>query len=577
MARDDSPAPRDGLNRRRFLERSLAAGAVVSLPAIAAACGDSDDDGTTASAPATTQAAPATSEAAAPTSEATTTTAAETTAAEPTAAEPTAAATSGADPNAKRGGVLRMAVSGGGVTESLDPHAIVNAPDQARALNIFDRLAQTTADLQVENTLAESIEANADATVWQVKLKAGIEFSDGKPLTADDVLYSYKRIGLDDKQPYFSNLDMFDLEAAKKVDELTIEFPLTRPYGDMPRLMASRFLSIVQDGTADFKDPAKVIGTGPFTVGAFTPAERTTLMRNDRYWRDGFPYADQVDLISIDPEAQPNALLSGQVDAIEKFEPAQAKQQQEQGRVQVIVVPGANVPNFTMRLDTPPFDDPKVREAFRLSIDRQKMVDTIFLGNGVVGNDLHGLAYPSYNKDLPQRPYDPERAKALLAEAGHSDGLTVELITGLFVPDATAFAEQAKASGIDIKLKRVTPDEVYNTDLYYLKAPFGETSWGADSFEFIAPQGLFENAPYNETGWKRPEWDARFKEAAGTQDDAARNAIYYELQEELYNEGGYIIWGYGDTFYGAANNVQGLISRPGFVYGEFHFELLWLA
>jgi peptide/nickel transport system substrate-binding protein len=205
------------------------------------------------------------------------------------------------------------------------------------------------------------------------------------------------------------------------------------------------------------------------------------------------------------------------------------------------------------------------------------MVDTIYLGHGVPGNDLHGLAYPSYNKDLPQRPYDPEKAKSLLAAAGHGDGLTVELITGLFVPDATAFAEQAKASGIDIKLKRVTNDEVYNTDLYYLKAPFGETSWGADSFEFIAPQGMFANAPYNETAWKRPDWDARFKTAAGTLDEAARNAIYYELQAELYNEGGYIVYSYGDTFYGAANNVQGLISRPGFQYGEFHFELLWLA
>ena len=578
-ATDDELRP-GPLSRRRLLERSLVAGAALSLPAIAAACGDSDDDGSSsaASTPPASSAAPETT-AAAESSEAPATSAAgSTSVSEPAPTESTAAAeTTAAGEAPKTGGTLRLAVSGGGVTESLDPHAIVNAPDQARALNIFDRLSQTTADLQIENTLAESIEGNADATVWQVKLKDGITFSDGKPLTADDVLWSYKRIGLDEKQPYYSNLDMFDLKAAKKVDDLTIEFPLVRPYGDMPRLMASRYLSIVQDGTADFEDPAKVIGTGPFTVAEFTPAERTTLARNDSYWRDGMPYVDEVDLISIDPEAQLNALLSGQVDAIERLDAAQRRQQESQGKIQVVVIPGASVPNFTMRLDTKPFDDPKVREAFRLSIDRQKMVDTIFLGDGVVGNDLHGLAYPSYNKDLPQRAYDPERAKSLLAEAGHADGLEVELITGLFVPDATAFAEQAKESGINIKLKRVTPDEVYNTDLYYLKAPFGETSWGADSFEFIAPQGLFANAPYNETAWKRPDWDQRFKDAAGTLDEAARNEIYYALQEELWNEGGYIIYGYGDTPYGAANNLMGLIPRPGFQYGEYHFELLWLA
>ena len=276
----------------------------------------------------------------------------------------------------------------------------------------------------------------------------------------------------------------------------------------MPRLMASRYLSIVQDGTADFKDPAKVIGTGPFTVADFTPAERTTLARNDTLLarRHALRRRGRPHLHRPRGAAQRAPLRAGRR-ASRSSTAAQRRQQESQGKIQVVVIPGASVPNFTMRLDTKPFDDPKVREAFRLSIDRQKMVDTIFLGDGVVGNDLHGLAYPSYNKDLPQRAYDPERAKSLLAEAGHADGLEVELITGLFVPDATAFAEQAKESGINIKLKRVTPDEVYNTDLYYLKAPFGETSWGADSFEFIAPQGLFANAPYNETAWKRPDWD----------------------------------------------------------------------
>ena len=273
----DDDRPRGPLSRRRLLERSLVAGAALSLPAIAAACGDSDDSGSSsaASTPPASSAAPETTAAAASSEAPATSAAGSTSVSEPAPTESTAAAeTTAAAADVKTGGTLRLAVSGGGVTESLDPHAIVNAPDQARALNIFDRLSQTTADLKIENTLADSIEGNADATVWQVKLKDGITFSDGKPLTADDVLWSYKRIGLDEKQPYYSNLDMFDLKAAKKVDDLTIEFPLVRPYGDMPRLMASRYLSIVQDGATDFKDPAKVIGTGPFTVGAFTPAER---------------------------------------------------------------------------------------------------------------------------------------------------------------------------------------------------------------------------------------------------------------------------------------------------------------
>ena len=578
-ATDDEPAA-GPLSRRRLLERSLVAGAALSLPAIAAACGDSDDGGSSsaASTPPASSAAPETTAAAASSEAPATSAAGSTSVSEPAPTESTAAAeTTAAGEAPKTGGTLRLAVSGGGVTESLDPHAIVNAPDQARALNIFDRLSQTTADLQIENTLAESIEGNADATVWQVKLKDGITFSDGKPLTADDVLWSYKRIGLDEKQPYYSNLDMFDLKAAKKVDDLTIEFPLVRPYGDMPRLMASRYLSIVQDGTADFKDPAKVIGTGPFTVARVhagrahdARAQRELLARRHALRRRGRPHLHRPR-----GAAQRAALRAGRRhrEARRRAAPPAGVAGQDPGRRD----PGRQRPQLhdaprheaVRRPEgargVPPLDRPP--EDGRHDLPRRR--------RGRQRPARHGL--PVVQQGPAAARVRPRAAKSLLAEAGHADGLEVELITGLFVPDATAFAEQAKASGINIKLKRVTPDEVYNTDLYYLKAPFGETSWGADSFEFIAPQGLFANAPYNETAWKRPDWDQRFKDAAGTLDEAARNEIYYALQEELWNEGGYIIYGYGDTPYGAANNLMGLIPRPGFQYGEYHFELLWLA
>ena len=204
------------------------------------------------------------------------------------------------------------------------------------------------------------------------------------------------------------------------------------------------------------------------------------------------PYVDGVELISIDHEAQLNALLCGQVDAIEKLDAAQAKQQQDAGtdpghrdagrqRAQLHDARSTRSRSTTRRCAR--------RSASRSTARRWSTRSS----SATAWSATTCTAWPTRRttSDLPQRPYDPERAKALLAEAGHADGLEVELITGLFVPDATAFAEQAKASGINIKLKRVTPDEVYNTDLYYLKAPFGETSWGADSFEFIAPQGMF--------------------------------------------------------------------------------------
>jgi peptide/nickel transport system substrate-binding protein len=524
--------PNRGRTRREVLKTSLAGGAALTLPGWLAACGGGDG------------ASPS----------------------------PTAAAQDKPTP----GGTLKLAVSGGGNNESLDPARINTPPDQARALNVYDRLTRTTPKLTIENVLAESVEGNADATVWQVKLKSGVTFQDGKPLTADDVLHTLKRIGLDKEQPYVGSLDMFDFKKIRKVDDLTLELPLTRPYGDMPRLLSSRFLGIVQDGTDKIERVEQVIGTGPFKLDSFTPGERTVLVKNAEYHIDGQPYVDSVELISIDKDGQMNALLGGQVHATDIVDTAVARQHENSNAVRLITLPLADIPNMTMRLDAKPFDDPRVREAFKLALDRQKLVDTIFLGQGKVGNDLHGPGYPSYNSELPQREYDPERAKSLLREAGHGDGLTVELVTALFVPAATAYVESAKAAGIDIRLKRVAEDDIYNTDLYYLKAPFSETSWGADSFEFIAPQGLLSNAPYNETAWKRPAFDEKLKTAIGTVDEEARNAMYFELQEELWNEGGYLIWGFGDALYGAANDVGGLISRPGFVYNDYTFRELWL-
>jgi peptide/nickel transport system substrate-binding protein len=522
--------------RRQVLKGGLAGGAAVALPGLLSACGGDDGGG---------DGTPATSG-------------------------------NAAQDTPTPGGTLRLAISGGGNNETLDPALITTPPDQGRALNVYDRLTRTKNDMSIENVIAESVEGNADATRWQVKLKDGITFHDGKPLTAGDVLHTLRRIGLDKEQPFVSSLDMFDLKAAKAVDDLTLDLPLVRPYGDMPRLFSSRFLGIVPEGTDKIETVEQVNGSGPFTLDSFTPGERTVMRKNESYFMDGQPFVDEVQLISIDKEGQMNALLGGQVDGTEPLDVAVAKQQEGNSAIKIVTMPLQDIPNMTMRLDSKPFDDPRVREAFKLALDREKMVQTIFLGEGQPGNDLFGPAYPSYNKDLPQREYDPERAKALLAEAGHPDGVTVELVTALFVPAATAYAEAAKAAGINIRLKRVSQDDIYNTDLYYLKAPFSETSWGGDSFEFIAPQALLQDAPFNETGWQRPDFDKRLRTAIGTVDEAERIQLYKELQEELWNEGGYLIWGFGDALYGASSNVGGLVSRPGFTYNDFTFRELWL-
>jgi peptide/nickel transport system substrate-binding protein len=557
----DEPGPR--LTRRDLLKRGGAAGVVLALPALIAACGG-DEEPAAEPAPATTEAPPATTEAPPATTEAPPAT----TEAPAPSGEPTP------------GGNLRLALSDGGSSEVLDPQGFISATDQYRTLNIWDRLAEVEADNTISLRLAESIEpaTEGDSTVWIVRLKSGVTFHNGKDLTADDVIWTFQRL-LREEAPYFSAVDPFvDGSKLRKVDDLTVEFGLKQAYGDFRRFLSNRYTHILADGTDTFTTPEECVGTGPYSLQEWAVGERATLAKNASWWSTGQPYLDSIELLQIAPDAQLNALLAGQVDGIERFNTlAEAVQYENDPSVQLFTLPGANVQNLTMRLDSPPFDDANVRLAFRLAFDRQTLLDTLYLGKGSLGNDLHGKAFPSYNSELPQREYDPEQAKALLAEAGHPDGIEVELVTGLYPEQAQIYAQQAQAAGITVNLKTVPAEDIYNTDLYYLKAPFSETSWGADSFEFIAPQGYVSDSPYNETAWLRPEWDARFFEAVGVADDAERNAIFFELQEELYNEGGYLIGAFGDTVYGGAPNVRGVIEQvPGFVWNDARFEQIWL-
>ena len=190
------------------------------------------------------------------------------------------------------------------------------------------------------------------------------------------------------------------------------------------------------------------------------------------------------------------------------------------------------------------------------------------------GNDFWGSLFPSYNDQLPQREYDPEQARSLLQEAGQ-EGIEVELVCANYVEGATAYAEQAKAAGINISINAVPPEDIYNTDLYYLKVPFGETLW-TGSFEETAPQALLAEAFYNETAFIRPEWDERFLQGFGTIDEAERLTIYHDLQEELWNDGGYIVWGLADLVFATAPYVNGVIPW-GTVswWNGLRFEDIW--
>lgn len=485
-----------------------------------------------------------------------------------------------------RGGNLRTGHVGGGDTESINPLVAHNPIDNARAQQLYSMLFFPRPDLTNEPRLALSVEPNKDATVWRLLLRKDVTFHDGKPLVADDVLYTFNWVltaknGAND----YSYLTAFNMKETRKVSDYEIEIHLHTPIGDMPGLLATNSLYVIPDGLTDFSKPN---GTGPFKFVSWTRGVQSYFVRNRNYFESGEPYVNDVTMYSIaDQNARLDALLGHEVDAIEALDYSQAKAQAHNSAVKLLQVVSPSAIPFTMRMDAARFSDNDVRLAFKYAVNREEMIETALLGYGSVGNDLFGKGYPSYNSDLPPRPYDPERAKSLLKRAGFSVPFNVTLYTsngvipGLYEA-AIAFVEQAKPAGINVTLQELPANSYFSPGINKYEsasAPFYQ-SWWPYSFEEQAVNALVPHSNFGgETEWAKiyPNWGAEFVKAEGISDAAKRDAAYKALQVPLYEEGGYVVWGYSDIIDAYSPQLNGVVGNPTFSLGYYEFKDWWFS
>jgi peptide/nickel transport system substrate-binding protein len=470
-----------------------------------------------------------------------------------------------------RGGKLRVASAFGGPTDTLDPAKQTDGIDYYRGGALFDALCYFDAEYKLVNALAEEFEPNKDGRVWTIRTRAGVTWHDGKPLTAKDVLYTLKR---DNQLQLIGGFatKVIDFANVKVLDKRTLRVPLKVARADWPNDLVAP-LTIVQDGATDFSHP---VGTGPFEFVSFTPGQTSLFKKNPNYWLSGRPYLDELEISTIsDPTSRVNALLSGQVDVIDQMSFESARQYKDTTSFQLVETASGNFIPFAMRVDVAPFNDVRVRQAVRLLADRPKLVDIAQLGIGRVGNDLQGLGQPGYPTKLPQRHQDIAQAKHLLKAAGH-DGLTIELNTSALQPGmleaSTAFAQQAKAAGVTIKINNIQPADFYGPK--YLKYPFSVSGWGTQPIEQFLAGSLLKGAPYNETHWT----DAKFNQLcadARTTFDAAKRAQYFaEAEKILWESGGYVIWGLTPSIDGYGSHVHFPAEARTYELGMF--DQYWL-
>jgi peptide/nickel transport system substrate-binding protein len=484
----------------------------------------------------------------------------------------------------KKGGDFKLGVTGGSSKDMMDGQNIITKADQARLVSAFETLLEFDDDYQLQPTgLAQSVEAD-NPKQYTIKLRDGITFQNGKPLTADDVIYSLQRIGTQaNGLTGFAATATMDIKNVKKIDKLTVQLPLLTADSTIPQTLASYTFGIVPKGYKKYSgDPSTQIGTGAYKLKSFTPGQQSVSERYDGYWRDS--YFDSVTIIDFsDPTAQINALKGGQIDAMTDLPANQVNAVKSSGVVPLISQTGGWIP-ICMAIDMAPFDDPKVRQAMRLIIDRKQILEQLGSGYGQVANDMYAPFDEGYAKDLPHREQDIDQAKSLLKSAG-KEGLSVDLHTtngaSGMVELASVFASQAKAAGVNITVKN---DPNYYGDAY-LKLAFSVDFWGTRGYLNQVQQGSLPNSPYNETHWPPKSGEGSnfgdlYKQALAETDSGKRIQIEQEMQKAEYDTGGYIIPYFNSLIDAHSSKIAGLspskgtLNLAGFGHG---FRTIWFA
>ena len=421
------------------------------------------------------------------------------------------------------GGTLRFSALGGSGS-AIDPRDIRSGLAYHSMAAAFDFLALQGPN-GIEPGVAESMTPNEDATAWTIKLRPGVRFHDGTPLTAQDVAFSIGFLGDWETSPYFAG-QWADVDYANMVaiDDLTLELPLLRPRADFLDASLALYAPIVPEGITDLALPN---GSGPFRVVSNDGADGVELIRNDDWW--GEPAAlDRVITIPItDPNARINALKSGEIDFARGLTPtiALAEQDNEDIVVERSTLGGTAL-CFAMNTSIPPFNDARLREAMRLAIDRQALLGGVLLGQGELGNDLVGLGLAGYHDALPQRSRDLARAAELFTAAGVSelDIVASEVVPGL-VSSAELLVSQLAEAGVTLTIEEVPADAFFSDFARVLSTPLQTMYFVNRPAAVHLPTFVGSAAVFNVTAFATPEFDAALNESQSTVDDVGARRV----------------------------------------------------
>ncbi|WP_254439192.1 ABC transporter substrate-binding protein [Ruegeria arenilitoris] len=444
----------------------------------------------------------------------------------------------------KKGGSMVAGIGHGASTEQLDPGQISAGFLIPLSLGVNGFLTAIDADSNVQPSLAQSWEASPDASVWTFSLRDGVEFHNGRSVTADDVIASINYHRGENSTSTGAPL-LAGVKTLRADGPQTIVFELEGGNADFPAILSDyRFAILPADG--DSIDWQSGIGCGAYQLKDFQPGISADLVRHANHWNPEVAHVDEWKLlVLLDTTARMAALSAGTIDVADKVDPKTAKFISRDPNVTLHSVAGTQHYSFPMLTNAAPFDDNNVRQAIKWGIDRQELVDKILLGYGQVGNDHPiGSGQKYFNAELEQKTFDPDKAKFYLKQAG-LDSLHVELSTSdaAFpgaVDAATLISNSAAKCGINVTVKR-EPNDGYWSEVW-TKKPWCASYWAGRPVEDLMFSLAFQSGvAWNESFWSNEKFDTLLVEARAELDSEKRRQVYGEMQEIVANQGGVAI------------------------------------
>lgn len=445
----------------------------------------------------------------------------------------------------KAGGHFTIGTADFATSDNLDPTVANTRMQLYLQWQIRNNLIEVGPGGVLIPELAESWEGSEGAKRWVFKLRKGVEFHNGKTFTARDAAFS---IDLHRKQGTKSVVQPFaaPIEDIKATSDSELEIRLKDGNVNFPSILALYAFNIVQDGDPNFD---KGIGTGGYRLESFEPGIRSRVQRNPNYWKEGRAHFDSVEILCIkDVTARTSALMSGKIHAYNFVDLNTVKSLTQNPKIRVQRVAGKAHYVFPMLTDVAPFNDNDVRLAMKYAIDREDVLKRVLNGYGTVGNDQPiSPAYEFFASELPQRKYDPEKAKYHLKKAG-AEGLAVQLHVSE-VPFAGAtnaallYREHAAKAGIKIEVVREPEDGYW--DNVWSKKSFCAARWSGrineDAMCGTAYSAEALKTGWNETHFNNDQLNKLLVQARTEFDKAKRREMYVEIQKIIRDEGGSVI------------------------------------